>query len=200
MASYQQIAVVRYPTKLLYAAIDEENRIAEAASNEPRSLPMTDRAYLHQLVDRIPNDLLENAQRALEYQAIAPSPVGGPPQDTVEAIRHRLREQIAQPDDWETLREKMRRGIERRDRRRDMNGIHIPGTQPDGASSHVQGRDKEGALLRLTFLHFKGQRLEMAERISVSPDGRLLIYRQDLTGPDRQHSYHEAQFSISDFA
>jgi len=162
---------------------------------------MPDRAYLHQLVDSIPNDLLENAQRALEYQAIAPSPVGRLPQATVEAIRHRLREQIAPPDDWETLREKMRRGIERRDRSsRNMNGIDMPGTQPDGAYSHVQGRDKEGALLLLTFRHFKGQRLEMAERISVSPDGRLLIYHQDLIGPDRQHSYHEAQFSISDFA
>jgi hypothetical protein len=161
---------------------------------------MPDRAYLHQLVDSVPDELLENAQRALEYQAIAPSPVGRLPQATVEAIPHRLSEQIAQPDDWKTLHEKMRQGIDRRVRRlRDVSGIETSGKhQPDGSHSSAQGFDKDGALLILTFRYLKGQKLEISERLSISTENRLLSYRQDLTGPDGKHSHHEAQFSIAD--
>ena len=159
---------------------------------------MPDRAYLHQLVDSIPEDLLENAQRVLEYLGIGPLSAGTLPQERVEAIQRRIGEQLPQADTWETLREKMRQGREASvRRRRALWGSDVEvGMQGDGAMSQVQGHDHDGALLLLTLRQFRGRTLEIAERISVSSDGGSLVYHQDLTGPDGTRSHHEAQFPI----
>jgi hypothetical protein len=157
-----------------------------------------DRATLHQLIDALPDERLENLERVLQYEGLAPGAVGRIPEATAGKIRQGLEHTRMAPDDWNTLRERMRQGIERRVERWRISGVVQPTLiQPDGSHSSTQGFDKDGALVVLTFRYFKGHKIETAERISFSPETHSLTYSQDVTGPDGGHTHHDAQFFAS---
>ena len=84
---------------------------------------MIDRAMLHQLIDRLPEESLENIQRAVQYEGLAPSTVGRIPEATAEKIRRTFEQQRNAPDDWETLHKRMAQGEQRRVRHlRELRG------------------------------------------------------------------------------
>jgi hypothetical protein len=152
-----------------------------------------------------PEERLQNVERVLQYEGITPSESGRIPDE----MAARIREQLAKrpPDDWDSLRTKMRQGIERRKERLRLQRLRVKGQfepaqfeparpVPDGAGTACQGVDKEGALLVLTFRYFKGQKLELAERVSFSQLSHSIRYSQDVTGPDGKHVHHEAEFAV----
>ena len=160
---------------------------------------MIDRAMLHQLIDSAPDESLVNVERVLQYEGYARSGVGRISEATAAKWRRELHEGENTPDDWNSLREKMRRGIQRRVRRMEVNGMgNAALRQPDGSTSSSQGIDKDGALIVLTFRYFKGHKIETAERISFSAEDQSLMYSQDVTGPDGGHAYQSAQFSAGE--
>ena len=149
------------------------------------------------VIDALPEERLQNVERVLQYEGIAPSGVGRIPDEIADRIRQQLAMRQIERDDWDSLRTKMRQGISRRTERLRVNGMFDPArTMPDGSSSECQGVDKDGALLVLTFRHFKGHKLEIAERVSFSQESQSLRYSQDVTGPDGKHAHHEADFAV----
>ena len=142
---------------------------------------MIDRAALHQLIDALPDERLENLERVLQYEGLVSSAVGRIPEATADKIRQRLEHTRIAPDDWNTLREKMRQGIQRTVERWRISGVLQPALiQPDGSHSSTQGFDRDGALVVLTFRYFKEHKIETAERISFSPETHSLTYSQDV--------------------
>lgn len=117
---------------------------------------------LHQLIDALPEERLQNVERVLQYEGITPSSVGSGPGKIPDEIAARIREQLAnrpiKTDDWDSLRTKMRQGIAGTTERLRVNGIEPAQTMRDGASTACHGADKDGALLVLTFRYFKGTR------------------------------------------
>jgi hypothetical protein len=144
---------------------------------------------LHQIIDALPEERLQNVERVLQYEGIIPSESGRIPDE----MAARIREQLARrpPNDWDSLRRKMRQGIERRTERLRLNRLKAQ-LEP-GASTVCQGVDKDGALLVLTFRYFKGQKFELAERVSFSQQSHSIRYSQDVTGPDGKQVHHEAE-------
>lgn len=160
---------------------------------------MIDRSTLHKLIDAAQDESLVSVERALQYEGLAASGVGRIPEATAEKWRQELQNQRNTPDDWTSLREKMRQDIDRRKRRMEVNGMRQAAqAQLDGSSSSSQGVDKDGALIVLTFRYFKGYKIETAERISFSPESHSLTYSQDVTGPDGGHTRNRAQFSADE--
>jgi hypothetical protein len=157
---------------------------------------MIDRAMLHKLIDVVPDETLVNVERVLQYEGYTRSGVGRIPEATAEKLRQELQGRAKTPDDWNSLREKMRQGIQRTLRRMEVNDIVSAALrQPNGSASSIHGVDKDGALIVLTFRCFKGHKIETAERISFSAEHQLLTYSQDVTGPDGGHAHQSAQFS-----
>jgi len=156
---------------------------------------------LHQIVDALPEERLQNVERVLQYEGITSSDIGCVgsgagriPDEIAARIREQLAKRPIETDDWDSLRRKMREGIERRTERLRLKGQFEPArTMPDGSSA-CQGVDKEGALLVLTLRYFKGQKIELAERFSQQ--SHSIRYSQDVTGPDGKHMRHEAEFAV----
>jgi len=157
---------------------------------------MIDRAMIHKLIDVVPDASLVNVERVLQYEGYARSGVGRIPEATAEKWRQEFHDREKTPDDWNTLREKMRQAIQRRVRRVETNDMgNAALRQPDGSMSSIHGIDNDGALIVLTFRYFKGHKIETAERISFSAEDQSLTYSQDVTGPDGAHAHQSAQFS-----
>lgn len=154
---------------------------------------MIDRMMLHQLIDALPEERLQNVERVLQYEGIAPSSVGKIPDEVAARIREQLAKRPIEADDWDSLRTKMSQGIERR---RARFPVHPQFEMRDRASTACQGIDKDGALLFLTFRYFKRQKLELAERLSFSQQSHSVRYSHDITGPDGKHVHHEAEFAV----
>jgi hypothetical protein len=160
---------------------------------------MIDRAMLHKLIDEVPDEILVNVERVLQCEGYARSEVGRIPEATAEKWRQRLRDTANTPDDWKSLREKLRQGIQRSVRRMEVNDMgNAALRQPDGSTSSIHGIDKDGALIVLTFRYFKGHKIETAERISFSAEDQSLTYSQDVSGPDGEHAHQSAQFSVNE--
>ena len=139
---------------------------------------MIDRALLHRLIDSLPDDGLQNVERALYYDGLMPSVQGRVSEEMAESMRRRLVEQQrAQADDWDSLRTKIRLGEERRARRMAQDE-GSPREYYDGGYSSAQGFDAQGALLILTYRYYKGKKLEIAESISVLATESTLTYSQ----------------------
>ena len=104
------------------------------------------------------------------------------PDEIVARIREQLAKRSIETDDWDSLRRKMRQGIERRKERFRLQRLRVKSQfeparpVPDGASTACQGVDKDGALLVLTFRYFKGQKFELAERVSFSQQSYSIQY------------------------
>lgn len=140
---------------------------------------MVERSVLHQLVDTLPEKLLTKVQHILEYQ-----------QNPRE-----------QHQDVEMLRAQMQQHIRRHLERLGGGFAGVGGGSgsmwPDGTGSYsVQGFDEDGAHLTLARRYFRGKALEVVERISLSDGGKLLMYKQEITGPTGERSTHQAQFSM----
>jgi hypothetical protein len=143
---------------------------------------------LHQIIDALPEERLQNVERVLQYEGITSSEIGCVgsgagriPDEIAARIREQLAKRPIETDDWDSLRRKMRQGIERSTERLRVKGQFEPArTMPDGSSTACQGVDKEGALLVLIFRYFKGQKLELAERFSQL--SHSIRYSQDVTG------------------
>jgi hypothetical protein len=160
---------------------------------------MIDRAMLHKLIDEVPDEILVNVERVLQYEGYARSEVGRIPEATAEKWRQQLPDAANTPDDWNSLREKTRQGIQRTVRRMEINHMgNAALRQPDGSTSSTQGIDKDGALIVLTFRYFKGHKIETAERISFSAKHQSLTYSQDVIGPDGGNAHQNAQFSTDE--
>jgi hypothetical protein len=160
---------------------------------------MIDRATLHKLLDEVPDESLVNVERVLQHEGYARSGVGKIPEAAAEKRRQELHDWEKTPDDWISLRERMRQGIQRRVRRFEINDMgNAALCQPDGSMSSTQGIDKDGALIVLTFRYFKGHKIETAEPISFSTEDQSLTYSQDVTGPDGAHAHQSAQFSADE--
>ena len=152
---------------------------------------------LHQIIDALPEERLQNVERVLKYEGIIPGESARMPDEIVARIREQLAMRPIETDDWDSLRRKMREGIERRTERLRQKGQFEPARPvPDGSSTACQGVDKDGALLVLTFRYFKGQKLELAERVSFSQQSHSIRYSQDATGPDGKQVHHEAEFAV----
>ena len=138
---------------------------------------MPDRSILHRLVDSLPESALERVQHILEYQ-----------QQNPREVR----------TDLNTLHKRMQEHIRRQLQPHVGGMITVGSMSPDGTGCmSVQGFEENGVHLTLSFRHFRRHKLEIVERTSLSPDGRLLQYQQGITGPDGKKSQHEAEFSVA---
>jgi hypothetical protein len=160
---------------------------------------MINRAILHKLIDAAQDESLVNVERVLQYEGYARSGKGRIPEAIAEKWRQATHHEQKTPDDWNSLREKMRQGIERGVRRMELNDMGSAShRQPDGSMSSIHGIDKQGALIVLTHRYFKGHKIETAERISFSSTDRSLAYDHDVTGPDGAHAHQSAMFSANE--
>jgi len=140
---------------------------------------MVERSVLHQLVDTLPENVLAKVQHILEYQQNPREQ-----HQDIEMLRAQMQQHI-------------RRHLERTRGGAVVGGGGGGGMWPDGTGSYsVQGFDEDGAHLTLARRYFRGKVLEIVERVSLSDDGKLLTYKQEVTGPTGERSTHQAQFSM----
>ena len=83
---------------------------------------MIDRVMLHQIIDALPEERLQNVERVLQYEAISPSESGRIRDEIAARIREQLAKRPIQTDDWDSLRTKIRQGIERGKERTSTEG------------------------------------------------------------------------------
>jgi hypothetical protein len=145
---------------------------------------MPNRQALHILIDTIPEDALESAERVLEtYQTWPPRrPVG------VEELRKRVDELLK------------RRGAEwAAHNRTGFVSVHLGGGsfKPDGdgmaSASTMDGSDLVNFEIRI----FCGHRLELEERLHFSEDKKSLVYTQQIKGPLKKAGRYEMEFDIA---
>ena len=181
---------------------------------------MADREELHALVDSLPDGALQSAAKYLNaLQTWPPKKPEYPPEVAQLAMLHQLIDTLPQPawtrvqqilefqqnaidthEDLTALQDKMQLHIHRHLRR---SGGGVAGSGgggsmfPDGSGHFsVEGCDDDGAHLTLTYRYFRGRRLELAERVVLSPENHSLVYRINITGPDGKESEHEVEFAI----
>jgi hypothetical protein len=68
---------------------------------------------LHRIIDALPEERLQNVERVLQYEGISPSESGRIPDEIAARIREQPAKRPIQTDDWDSLRRKIRQGIER---------------------------------------------------------------------------------------
>ena len=105
---------------------------------------MIDRVTLHQLIDALPEERLQNVECVLQYEGITPSTVGRIPDEVAARIREHLVTRPIETDDWDSLRTKMRQGIERR---RARFPVHPQFEMRDGALRSAGGHNRSSVLV-----------------------------------------------------
>ena len=144
---------------------------------------MPNRESLHELIDTLPEAALESAERVLQnYQIWPPKP----PID-VEKMRKRVDELFS------------RRGEELAAR----TGAAFVGARTGGGSFKADGdgmasmSTSEGETLVTLEIHiFRGYRLEIEERLRLSEDKKLLVYTQQIKGPEGKKGLYEIEFEV----
>ena len=144
---------------------------------------MPNRESLHELIDTLPEAALESAERVLQnYQIWPPKP----PID-VEKMRKRVDELFS------------RRGEELAAR----TGVGFASARTGGGSFKADGdgmasmSTSEGETLVTLEIHiFRGYRLEIEERLRLSEDKKLLVYTQQIKGPEGKKGLYEIEFEV----
>jgi len=147
---------------------------------------MPDRESLHRLVDSLPKDALETAERILQSsQSWRPEP----PLD-VATMREDVKERFAKgPEEAiEHLREQMKK-----------SGMTAPQTFPAFYSHRkVSGAASEGeTFVTFTIWRYQWHELEIEERFSLSEDKRKLLYSQQIQGPKGKKENFEIDFDCA---
>ena len=147
---------------------------------------MPNREALHKLVDTLPEAALESAERVLQnYQTWPPEP----PID-VEKMRKRVDELFrSRGEEW-TAR---------------TGGGFVSARACTGGGSFKADGDgmasmstSEGETLVTLEIHtFRGHRLEIEERLRLSEDKKLLVYSQQINGPEGKRGRYEMEFEVS---
>jgi len=146
---------------------------------------MPNRESLHELIDTLPEAALESAERVLQnYQIWPPKP----PID-VEKMRKRVDELFS------------RRGQELAARtgagfataRTGSGSFKADG---DGMASMSTSEGETSVTLEIHI--FRGYRLEMEERLRLSEDKKLLVYTQQIKGPEGKKGRYEIEFEVAE--
>jgi hypothetical protein len=146
---------------------------------------MPNRESLYELIDTLPEAALESAERVLQnYQIWPPKP----PID-VEKMRKRVDELFS------------RRGEELAAR----TGAGFATARTCGGSFKADGDGmasmitSEGETLVTLEIHiFRGYRLEIEERLRLSEDKKLLVYTQQIKGPEGKKGRYEIEFEVAE--
>jgi len=146
---------------------------------------MPNREALHKLIDTMPEDALESAERVLKtYQTWPPRlPIG------VEELHRRVDDLLK------------RRGEEWAGHNRTgYVTAHMGGGsfKPDGdgmaSAVTMDGQDLVNFEIRI----FCGHRLELEERLHLSEDKKSLVYTQQIKGPQEKEGRYEVAFKVAE--
>jgi len=145
---------------------------------------MPSRESLRELIDTLPDDALESAERVLRnYQVWPPKPHIG-----VEAMRERVHQLF-------------RKNIEERIARtgRGVIGSHSMSSsfKPDGDGRASMSTSEGQTLVTFDLRIFRGQRLQIEERLRMSDDNKSLLHAQAITGPDGKVGRYEVAFDVT---
>ena len=146
---------------------------------------MPNRESLHELIDTLPEAALESAERVLKnYQIWPPKPP-----IEVEKMRKRVDELFS------------RRGEELAAR----TGAGFVSVRTGSGSFKADGDGRasmstsEGETLVTLEIHiFRGYRLEIEERLRLSADKKLLVYTQQIKGPEGKEGRYEIEFEVAE--
>ena len=146
---------------------------------------MPTRESLHELIDTLPEAALESAERVLQnYQAWPPKP----PID-VEMMRKRVEERFRRKggEEWAA---------------RTAAGFATARTgggsfKPDGDGMASMSTSEGEASVTLEIHLFRGHRLEIEKRLRLSEDKELLVYSQQIKGPDGKEGRYEVTFEVT---
>ena len=143
---------------------------------------MPGRDSLHALVDTLPDEAVESIERILQHHH------KWPPRGPIDAAK--LHEQV---------RERFKKFSEEHPLR---SGGSISGSSGGGSLS-AEGDARvcitgwEGdTLVKVEHRVFRGQRLEIEERLHISDNKQLLLYSQNIKGPAGKTVLHEAEFAL----
>jgi hypothetical protein len=146
---------------------------------------MPNRESLHELIDTLPEAALESAERVLHNYQIWPPTL---PID-VEKMRKRVDELFS------------RRGEELAAR----TGAGFASARTGGGSFKADGdgmasmSTSEGETLVTLEIHiFRGYRLEIEERLRLSENKKLLVYTQQIKGPEGKKGFYEIEFDVAE--
>jgi hypothetical protein len=146
---------------------------------------MPNRESLHELIDTLPEAALESAERVLQNYQVWPPKL---PID-VEKMRKRVDELFS------------RRGEELAAH----TGAGFASVRTGGGSFKADGdgmasmSTSEGETLVTLEIHiFRGYRLEIEERLRLSEDKKLLVYTQQIKGPEGKKGSYEIDFEVAE--
>jgi hypothetical protein len=146
---------------------------------------MPNREALHKLIDMMPEDALESAERVLKaYQTWPPRlPIG------VEELHKRVDELLRKRgEQWAAHN------------RSGFVTAHMSGEsfKPDSdgmaSASTMDGPDLVNFEIRM----FCGHRLELEERLHLSENKKLLVYTQQIKGPQGKEGRYEIELEVAE--
>ena len=148
---------------------------------------MPNREALHKLIDTMPEDALESAERVLKtYQTWPPRlPIG------VEELHKRLDELLRKRDEqWAGHN---RSGFATAHMHMDGESFK-PDSDGMASGSTMDGPDLVNFEIRM----FCGHRLELEERLHLSEDKKSLVYTQLIKGPQGKKGGYEMEFKVAE--
>ncbi len=138
------------------------------------------REELHQLVDTLPEAALEPAEKSLRYFQKWP-PIAPPEIERIGQER----------------KERMLRSMPPGTSGKSMGGA----SYTVGCGGRVQGRlsfshSEEGGPVMETHHFHQGHEITIIERLRTSDDGKMLIYANEIAGPNGKTQGQEVKFEI----
>ena len=145
---------------------------------------MPGRESLRKLIDTLPEEALESAERVLRnYQFWPPKPP-----IEVEEMRERVHELFRK--NLEEQNARTGRGVRGADF---MGGSFKPDGDGGASMSTSEGQSSVTFEIRI----FRSHRLEIEERLRMSEDNKSLLYTQAVKGPDGKVLYYELVFDVT---
>jgi hypothetical protein len=146
---------------------------------------MPSRDALHELVDKLPEAAIESTEQILESFQTWPPTLPVP----VEKLRERVDEMLkTRVDKWRARSGKALTGSS-------FSRSHFKLDGDGMASMHTTDGP---ALVTFEIRIFHGYRLEREERLCLSDDKKLLLYGQQINGPDGKENRYEMEFNVSE--
>lgn len=146
---------------------------------------MPNRESLHELIDTLPEAALESAERVLQnYQTWPPKP----------------------PIDVEKMRERVDHLLRRRgEELAARTGAGFVSARFGGRSFKADGDGRASVCtsdgdtqVTLEIHIFRGHRLEIEERLRLSEEKKLLVYTQEIKGPEGKTGRYEIAFEVTE--
>jgi hypothetical protein len=146
---------------------------------------MSSRENLHELIDKVPEAALEAAEGFLRNIRIWPPK----PPIEFEEMRKRVEERLA----------KTRRELTGRSAGGIIGGYFVSShSKLESNDRAVSMSTSEGeTLVNLEIRIFRGQRLELEERLRLSDDKSSLLYSQQIKGPDGKEGRYDIEFAVA---